>query len=340
MALSLGVAEDDINCSNTAYAFNAADYTDGFANESFVTKNGMRWRIVPAVASTADGTLAQYQADIYVDVNPENNNINDEDESCIYSSDSCEEPDIFKFMVSANGDVTPADPMGREYINTRKSLVRKKYELDSDVIAEMSPERSFSYIPCRALTEEEQCTADGGFWYDEACNACPVGQNLIDGVCQTPGGGGGGTPSGGKQKIDNYILVAGTTGEYITVRAMYPPASDLWINVPSYKRHGTYSHSCNLRDGLYQKITAGSYYGAYLSPSGIPGTSGNPARFKVDGKAVYFAGIHCGYWSDYSPNGITVSPASDDKYNYIICTETSGCPAGFKFDSPLATPPQ
>ena len=41
------------------------------------------------------------------------------------------------------------------------------------------PTITFEYIPCRGLTEEEQCVQDGGFWYDNACH-------------DTPQGGGGG----------------------------------------------------------------------------------------------------------------------------------------------------
>ena len=95
MGWSLGVNEDDMNCSNAAYAFNAANYTNGFANASFTTKNGMRWRVVPAVASTANDNRAQYQTDIYIDVDPTNNNVNGQDRSCIYNQDSCTQPDIF-----------------------------------------------------------------------------------------------------------------------------------------------------------------------------------------------------------------------------------------------------
>ena len=183
MGWSLGVSDDDLDCSNNTYAFNAANYTNGFANPSFTTKNGMRWRIVPAVASTAANGVGTYQTDIYVDVDPKNNDVNGTDESCIYAADTCEQPDIFKFMVAANGRVSAADPIGKAYLAGRKNWIRKDVEINNNVIAAASPDRTFEYIPCRGLTEEEQCIQDGGFWYDNACHDTPQGGGDDDLAC-------------------------------------------------------------------------------------------------------------------------------------------------------------
>ena len=215
MGWSLGVSQDNMNCSNAAYAFNAANYTNGFANASFTTKNGMRWRVVPAVTSTANDNRAQYQTDIYLDVDPTNNNVNGQDRSCIYNQDSCTQPDIFKFMVAANGDITPADPMGQEYITSRKSFLKKKYDIDNNVIASVSDDRAFDYSPCRNLTEEEQCIADGRHWYNDTCNACLEGQVLINGVCTAPGGGGGGGGGGDKCWPDASSWMSITGGQIV-----------------------------------------------------------------------------------------------------------------------------
>ena len=189
MALSLGVAEDDIGCSNTTYAFNAADYTDGFANESFVTKNGMRWRIVPQIATYTNNFEARFQNDIYVDIDPTNNNIDGRDRSCIFDEENCTQPDIFKFLVSADGKVIPADPMGRLYISGRKSLVRKDLEEDAfdedNVITANLPtsDRVFLY---------SKCNGEGG----SPCGEGEAMEITADGInCTAPiGGGGGGGP--------------------------------------------------------------------------------------------------------------------------------------------------
>ena len=187
MATSLGISDADIDagCTDTVYAFNAANYTNGFANPSFVTKNGMRWRISPAVASSSDGTVGTYQTDIYVDIDATNNDTPNGDRSCIYDQNNCTEPDIFKFMVSANGEVTPADPMGREYIQGRKSLIRKDTEINNHVIANATTDRTFGYRPCVELSPEERCNLEGKFWYNETCNDCPMGQTLYNGTCMT-----------------------------------------------------------------------------------------------------------------------------------------------------------
>ncbi len=187
MATSLGISDGDIDagCTDTVYAFNAANYTNGFANPSFVTKNGMRWRISPAVASSSDGTFGTYQTDIYVDIDATNNDTPNGDRSCIYDQNNCTEPDIFKFMVTANGEVTPADPMGREYIQGRKSLIRKDTEINNHVIANATTDRTFGYRPCVELSPEERCNLEGKFWYNETCNDCPIGETMYNGTCMT-----------------------------------------------------------------------------------------------------------------------------------------------------------
>ena len=199
MALSLGVAEDDIGCSNTTYAFNAADYTDGFANESFVTKNGMRWRIVPQIATYTNNFEARFQNDIYVDIDPTNNNIDGRDRSCIFDEENCTQPDIFKFLVSADGKVIPADPMGRLYISGRKSLVRKDLEEDAfdedNVITANLPtsDRVFLY---------SKCNGEGG----SPCAENETMEITDAGITCTASGGGGGGESGNTESVVITIM--------------------------------------------------------------------------------------------------------------------------------------
>ena len=165
MALSLGVAEDDIHCSNTTYTFNAANYTNGFANESFVTKNGMRWRIVPQIATYTNNFEARFQNDIYVDIDPTNNNVDGEDRSCIFDEENCQNPDIFKFMVAANGRVVPADPKGDMYIKTRSNLFKKDKEIENQEIAnQLDADRIFLYKKCDG-TAGSPCSSDE-LWKD------------------------------------------------------------------------------------------------------------------------------------------------------------------------------
>ena len=187
MAASLGVSEADIaaGCSNATYAFNAADYTNRFTAPSFTTTNGMRWRIVQAIPTSLDANEAHYQTDIYVDVDPSNNETPDGDMSCIYNADTCTEPDIFKFIVAANGHVTPADPMGKKYIEERKNLIKKNVEITDHEIDNESPFVDFTYELATEHSEEELCIANGKFWYNDSCHDCEEGLTLQDGVCRS-----------------------------------------------------------------------------------------------------------------------------------------------------------
>ncbi len=191
IALSLGIAEDDMNCSNTIYAFNAADYTNGFAGESFVTKNGMRWRIVPQIATYTNNFEARFQNDIYVDIDPTNNDVNGEDKSCIFDEENCTQPDIFKFMVGADGKVIPADPMGRLYISDRKSLVRKPidedtFEEDNTITANLpARDKVFLYSKCNG-EQGSPCGEDETMTITENGITCtPSGGSIPPGSSNT-----------------------------------------------------------------------------------------------------------------------------------------------------------
>lgn len=155
IAESLGIDADDTSCKTNTYSFDSATFYNQFKdNISFTTTNGFRWYIVPAVAtnfntSSKNGT---FQTDVYVDINPQNNNKNGVDESCIYNQDTCTNPDIFKFMIAADGQITPADPKGITYIETRKSFIKKDKEiLDHSIKTTLSASsKTFSYELCGA----------------------------------------------------------------------------------------------------------------------------------------------------------------------------------------------
>ena len=98
---------------------------------------------------------------IYIDVN------GDENPNCIYSDD-CKSPDIFKFIVSADGSVTPADPMGNEYIKTRKDSKIRKYDIEDATIITDADNRTFTFSRC-AKSQQELCEEAGGTWDGSAC---------------------------------------------------------------------------------------------------------------------------------------------------------------------------
>ena len=160
IAYSMGVTEGDINCSDTPYEYNEASFNQDFdANLSFITQNGMQWRIVPQVASSAvvaaatNTYNATYQTDIYVDVN------GSKAPNCIYNSDSCNKPDRFKFMVDATGRVYPADPFSEQYIASRKSFLKKQYDIaDNSTVAINLPSNNRNFIvgKCKVQAANEE----------------------------------------------------------------------------------------------------------------------------------------------------------------------------------------
>lgn len=172
---SMGIADAALNCTDTIYAYNGETFLNNFTqNISFTTQNGMRWMIRPAIATSTDvnNARASFQSDVYVDINPQNNNINGVDQSCIYNADNCNNPDIFKFIISADGKISPADPIGRQYASQRRSFVKKNDANIQDNILAMADNRSFPYTTCANIDPREvQCNTTGRI-YDETTNSC------------------------------------------------------------------------------------------------------------------------------------------------------------------------
>lgn len=138
----MDVAEADLNCSNEAYSFDATTFNQSFNNRiSFVTKNGMQWMVVPQVISSFNNKEGHFQTDIYVDLNGKTA------PNCIYSS-TCTAPDRYKFSISADGQVVPADPYGRRLLNSRKKFLKENVNIsDSNYLTDL-PNKNFNYSTC------------------------------------------------------------------------------------------------------------------------------------------------------------------------------------------------
>ena len=131
LALSMNVNSDNITCSGNSYNFSQATFDNDFNNNiSFTTQNSMQWRVVPQALAIADGN-AEYQTDIYVDVN------GNKAPNCIYNANSCTDPDRFMFLVDAKGTLYPADPMGRAHLAHRKVLTKKNFDIDGEFLASL-----------------------------------------------------------------------------------------------------------------------------------------------------------------------------------------------------------
>lgn len=136
-----------LNCENQPIA-----YSDGNWTPSFRTYR-TEWLV--STLRELNGSSATYQSDVYFDLNgPEGPN-------CVYS-DSCQNPDRFKFLVAADGTVIPADPVGQEYILKRKNWRKSKLSIAEDSTTKenlLANLRTFNLTPCQ---EESSSTQGGG----------------------------------------------------------------------------------------------------------------------------------------------------------------------------------
>ena len=135
--LSEKLGGTNTNCSGTVYSYVANGFTDYFNNHiSFTTSNGIQWMVSPAIATSYDGAnrTATWQRDIYADINGTTG------ENCIYNANNCKNPDRFRFIVYADGTLIPGDGMGQEYINSRRSFLKRKNAIiDANLIANADP---------------------------------------------------------------------------------------------------------------------------------------------------------------------------------------------------------
>lgn len=126
----------NLNCDNQPLTYEDGDWTPSF--RTYRTE----WLV--STLRELSGNSATYQSDVYFDLNgPAAPN-------CVYG-DNCKNPDRFKFLVAANGTVIPADPIGQEYIKTRKNWRKSNLNISEDrstketLLADL---RSFILNPC------------------------------------------------------------------------------------------------------------------------------------------------------------------------------------------------
>ena len=95
----------DASCSTSKVTY--SDSTT-FNSPSFTMANGMQF-----VIGTELTMPTKYQSDIYFDINGKEGN------NCLYNAEKCKNPDRFKLIVSGDGHVMAADPMGQAYLENR-----------------------------------------------------------------------------------------------------------------------------------------------------------------------------------------------------------------------------
>lgn len=180
LAESFGATSD--NCSAADYVFSDADFNNKFnRNLSFTSSNGMEWWIIPksnSITEISDGVFSMnYQTDVYVDVNSSTSSKN-----CIYNADSCKNPDRFKFMISADGTVVAADPVGEFYNANRAKWTKKKGDIaNGDIMHALGNAILTASIPISGPDKEQGNNPP----YEKTCTI--QGKVLLEnGTCSDP----------------------------------------------------------------------------------------------------------------------------------------------------------
>ena len=120
------------NCSSSNYNSNSA----------FSTQDGKIWWVSTSRSFDHSTHKANYQTEINVDVNGQ------KAPNCMNSVDNnCSNPDRFRFLVSADGSITPADPIGQMYVQSRQNLKISSKTTNANLIANAT-NREFDYQYC------------------------------------------------------------------------------------------------------------------------------------------------------------------------------------------------
>lgn len=115
--------ESEVNCSDG----DRIKVTDIWSTTpSFIsTLNGVTFFVNTEYLLDEENNTVTYQTDVFFDVNGINKGVD-----CIYNVKTCPFPDRFKLIVSADGNVSPADPKGRIYLNNRANYKLNKDETE------------------------------------------------------------------------------------------------------------------------------------------------------------------------------------------------------------------
>lgn len=308
----------DVACSSEVYP--AASYSDStvFNPPSFVTQNGMRWRVSPQIQTNFIGTeRGQFEAAIYVDVNG-----SEKGKNCLYDSVNCTNPDIFKFLVGANGDVVPADAKGVSYLGNRKSWIGKDSTGTVGTIAS-----TFSLTPCKLSAKHELCINSGGTWNSSTGTCrCRIGSTWDDVV---------GCKAIEDPVIDDPKIKKDPIVDPIGGLEIKPPKEDScskkmvnFVRIvvgPGGENFSNYSvsYNCNSFGGNNERNSANACIEAEQDPATpisvtIGGTQYSRAPITMDDKVVSIGTIR--HFEEVYIESI--SPKCDDKYAYEYNTNS------------------
>ncbi len=249
--LAFTMNTDSNTCSDAVYDFAEGSFDNDFnSKKSFTTANGMEWWVVPQINTASLGT-ASYQTDIYVDVDSSKKSSN-----CIYNTSSCKAPDRFKFMVSADGRVIPADPMGLMYINTRKSYLKNKNQKTEGTVAVNldAQLKTFQYQPCVETYNESSGSGDNGMG-NQGSNNGNTSEAQEDNGTEPTSYACGDTYNG--LIINCFITIEWDDRKGVhTFRFDYPPASSFTF----FKRNCRYYWNTETGEEIRSEHHGGQWY--------------------------------------------------------------------------------
>lgn len=141
----------DNTCSNVYQHFNGERFS--FSNQEGSQFFVSTYRTEPDL----DSRRASFQIDIWFDIN------GDKLPNKIYGEDGCTTPDRFKIMVSSDGTLVAADPMGKAYLSSSKNWLKRSLEIANNNVDENLVDRLRNF--------------------DLNRTACPDGYNLSNNIC-------------------------------------------------------------------------------------------------------------------------------------------------------------
>ena len=155
----------NVSCSSTPITYSD---DSSFSTPSFTTSQGIQF-----VISTSTDLATNYQTDIYFDVNGD-----EKGDNCIYNSETCKKPDRFKLIVSGDGHVIAADPIGEAYLKTRMNWRRVDFDSLSGSILSSVPDE-WQVAP-KLITEETKVKCPDGWGDADENGYCKIPNPLRD----------------------------------------------------------------------------------------------------------------------------------------------------------------
>ena len=181
-ALAWELGENGENCKDDGETKNS------FTDPSFTTKNGMVWVVTQDIDLQDTAVTSQessFATTVQVDVNGA------EGPNAFYSANTQPNPDRFTFLVQADGIVTPADPMGQTYLDSRKAFLSK------NVSSEASQKTTYTWWDkTKAKTDYDK---DPEFVLEKIVNTASINNGS--------GNEGSGNEGGSDHSTDDNLIV-------------------------------------------------------------------------------------------------------------------------------------